>query len=210
MTANRGLILFARSPAEGQVKTRLEPVLGQERTLALYERLLGRQIQLVNNFPGARKSLWVDGNPTREILLSFQGEMLVQIGSDIGERMNNALNTSLAQCESAVLIGCDCPGLSSAVLEQAFRVLEEGADAVFVPATDGGYVLVGLRRPAERIFQGVTWGESMVMVQTRAKLAALDLNWIELKPLQDIDEPADLEHLHQYGDAFSDILGGRS
>ena len=68
-------------------------------------------------------------------------------------------------------------------------------DAVFIPAEDGGYVLVGLRRPQPRLFAGVEWGSERVMVQTRQRLSELALSWVELPPLWDVDRPADLARL---------------
>jgi len=208
MKHKRGLILFAKSPSPGKVKTRLEPVLDTETILALYKQLLARQISLVNRCDLAQKFFWVDGNPTMEMLQSFEGEILVQLDGDIGERMGAALKSSLEHCDSVILIGCDSPGLDTTMLEEAFQVLEAGNNAVFVPAMDGGYVLVGLNLVADQLFRDVTWGSGQVMEQTREKMIALEMSWKELEPVRDIDEPGDLEHLLHYGDEFSELLGG--
>jgi len=208
MKHKRGLILFAKSPSQGKVKTRLEPVLDTETILALYKQLLARQISLVNRCDLAQKFFWVDGNPTMEMLQSFEGEILVQLDGDIGERMGAALKSSLEHCDSVILIGCDSPGLDTTMLEEAFQVLEAGNNAVFVPAMDGGYVLVGLNLVADQLFRDVTWGSGQVMEQTREKMIALEMSWKELEPVRDIDEPGDLEHLLHYGDEFSELLEG--
>ena len=208
MKAKRGLILFARSPRSGQVKTRLEPALGQERTLALYKRLLSRQIALLEQCPDARKVFWLEGNPTQEILQNFQGEIFLQMGGDIGERMGHAIDKTLEHCDSVILIGCDSPGLNQEVLEKGFQTLEEGHDAVFVPATDGGYVLVGLGKAEPALFTGMPWGTQSVMAQTRERLEILNLSWKELDTVSDIDEPQDLAVLLEFGETFADILEG--
>lgn len=208
MKHKRGLILFAKSPSPGKVKTRLEPVLDTETILALYKQLLARQISLVNRCDLAQKFLWVDGNPTMEMFQSFEGEILVQLGGGIGERMGAALKSSLEHCDSVILIGCDSPGLDATMIEEAFQVLEAGKNAVFVPAMDGGYVLVGLNLAADQLFRDITWGSGQVMEQTRQKMIALGVSWKELEPVRDIDEPADLEHLLHYGDEFSELLEG--
>lgn len=208
MKAKRGLILFARSPRSGQVKTRLEPALGQEGTLALYKRLLSRQIALLEQCPNARKAFWLEGNPTQEILQNFEGEILLQMGGDIGERMGHAIEKTLEHCDSVILIGCDSPGMNQEVLEEAFQALEEGHDAVFVPATDGGYVLVGLSTAQPALFSGISWGGKSVMAQTRNRLESLGLSWKELDAISDIDEPQDLAVLLEFGEAFADILEG--
>lgn len=208
MKAKRGLILFARSPRSGQVKTRLEPVLGQERTLALYKRLLSRQIALMEQCRNVRKVFWLEGNPTQEILQNFEGEILLQMGGDIGERMWHAMDKTLEHCDSVILIGCDSPGLEQEMLEKGFQALEEGHDAVFVPATDGGYVLVGLRKAEPALFTGMSWGTQSVMQQTRNRLESLKLSWKELDAVSDIDEPQDLVVLGEFGEVFVDILEG--
>jgi len=208
MKHKRGLILFAKSPSQGKVKTRLEPVLDTETILALYKQLLARQISLVNRCDLAQKFFWVDGNPTMEMLQSFEGEILVQLDGDIGERMGAALKSSLEHCDSVILIGCDSPGLDTTMIEEAFQVLEAGKNAVFVPAMDGGYVLVGLNLAADQLFRDITWSSGQVMEQTRQKMIALGMSWKELEPVRDIDEPADLEHLLHYGDEFSELLEG--
>jgi len=208
MKAKRGLILFARSPRPGQVKTRLEPALGQERTLVLYKRLLSRQIALLKQCPDARKVFWLEGNPTQEVLQNFDGEIFLQMGGDIGERMGHALDKTLEHCDSVILIGCDSPGLNQEMLEKGFQALEEGHDAVFVPATDGGYVLVGLCKAEPELFAGIPWGTQAVMAQTRDRLERLKLSWKELDAVGDIDEPQDLAVLLEFDDAFVDILEG--
>ena len=98
-----------------------------------------------------------------------------------------------------VLIGTDCPVLLAAHLVAAARMLRGDGDgpndAVFVPAEDGGYVLVGLRGPQPRLFEGIDWGSERVMAQTRERLSELGLRWVELPTLWDVDRPGDLLRL---------------
>jgi hypothetical protein len=108
--------------------------------------------------------------------------------------MAQALDRALAVSDSVLLMGTDLPALTAAVLQQAARALE-GADAVFVPALDGGYGLFGLRRPVPSLFDDMVWSTPQVMADTRLRLAAAGLRHIELEPLADIDEPADLARL---------------
>jgi len=91
-----------------------------------------------------------------------------------------------------LLIGTDCPALTVEHLTSAATALRNGNDAVFIPAEDGGYVLVGLRRPQPGLFEGIDWGTGKVMAQTRERLAALGLRWVEPATLWDVDRPADL------------------
>jgi len=121
-------------------------------------------------------------------LLSAQGE------GDLGVRMHRALARALHTHRHALLIGSDVPALDAAMLQRADAALAQ-ADAVFVPARDGGYALVGLRRAEASLFEGVDWSTSRVMAQTRERAAAAGLHIAELPPVADIDTPADLAHL---------------
>ena len=122
------------------------------------------------------------------VRLSVQGE------GDLGQRMARALRRVLLSHGRAILIGTDAPALDAAYLRSASAALADH-DAVFGPATDGGYTLVGLKRPADELFQGITWSTPQVMAQTRHRIAQLGLRCAELPALSDIDEPADLAHL---------------
>ena len=94
-----------------------------------------------------------------------------------------------------LLIGTDCPALTSAHLRAAADALAQGADAVFGPVEDGGYMLVGLRDPSAatrlQLFEGIDWSTERVMMQTRERLRAAHASWHELPLLWDVDEPAD-------------------
>jgi hypothetical protein len=116
-----------------------------------------------------------------------------QVGGDLGERMAAAL----ARHCPAVLVGCDCPVLSSAHLQAAAQALASGAGVVLTPAEDGGYVLVGVNAPQPGLFAGMTWGHERVMAETRARVAALGLRCVELETLWDLDRPEDLLRLRR-------------
>jgi glycosyltransferase A (GT-A) superfamily protein (DUF2064 family) len=93
-----------------------------------------------------------------------------------------------------LLVGSDCPALSVADVQRAARLLR-GCDAVFAPAEDGGYPLIGLSRTSPRLFEGIEWSRETVMDRTRARLAALGWRWRELRTLWDVDRPDDLVRL---------------
>ena len=111
-----------------------------------------------------------------------------QAEGDLGNRMLATINGP------TLIIGTDCPALTPEHLQQAASVLSEN-DAVLIPAEDGGYVLIGLRQPTASIFAEMTWGCATVLEQTRLRLRAACLRWVELPSLWDIDEPADLPRL---------------
>ena len=94
-----------------------------------------------------------------------------------------------------VLIGSDCPSLTAQDLRDAATALELGADAALVPAEDGGYVLIAARTCSRSLFDGIDWGTSRVMEQTRGRLRELGFRWKELEQRWDIDRPEDYDRL---------------
>ena len=111
--------------------------------------------------------------------------------------MYRAFKRALRRHTYVVLIGSDCPALRPADLRAAARALREGADAVFAPAEDGGYPLIGLSRVSRRLFDGIRWGGPRVMAQTRRRLEALRWRWQELRTLWDVDRPEDVLRLRR-------------
>jgi len=106
--------------------------------------------------------------------------------------MHDALNTALQHCAYAILIGSDCVSLTPADLIRALTLLDQGKDAVLGPAEDGGYVLIGLRRPRAALFRGIRWSSAAVLPATRRRLRLAGLDWAELDQRWDVDVPADL------------------
>lgn len=121
-----------------------------------------------------------------------------QGGGDLGMRMAGALEAALAQRASALLIGSDCPALSAQYLRDAAAECGGGKHAVFGPAEDGGYALIGLSRaPPAALFENMEWGTATVMQQTRLRLERLGWRWVELPALWDVDRPEDLPRLRR-------------
>jgi len=178
------VIVFAREPRAGRVKTRLIPLLGEQGAARLHARLVARALAT------ARAA----GIGEVELLWARR-----QRGADLGERMQHALARGLRRAPRAILIGADCPVLRARDLRRAARWLAGGADAVFAPAEDGGYALIGLRRVSPRLFAGVAWGGAQVMAQTRERLAALGWRWRELPTVWDVDRPEDYLRLQRAG-----------
>jgi glycosyltransferase A (GT-A) superfamily protein (DUF2064 family) len=108
--------------------------------------------------------------------------------------MQGAFADALARSDCAILIGTDCPDLEARDLRDAKDALAE-ASAVFQPALDGGYVLIGLRDARLPVFDGIAWGSAAVMAATRERLQSAGIAWRELEPRRDIDRPEDLAHL---------------
>jgi glycosyltransferase A (GT-A) superfamily protein (DUF2064 family) len=174
------VVVFAREPRAGRVKTRLIPLLGEAGAARLHARLLARTLATARAARLGRVVLW----GTRR-----------QRGADLGARMLHALRHGLRRAERVIVIGADCPALGARALRQTARWLAGGTDAVLAPAEDGGYALVALRRVAPRLFEGIHWGGTQVMAQTRARLAALGWRWRELPQTWDVDRPEDVRRL---------------
>jgi len=192
------LIQFAKAPQLGLVKTRMQPVLSLEQSLALHCQLVSRTHQTLHREALCQIELWVSGEDSAGFFQSLKPAPIIkhQRGEDLGERMHSAIATSLQQYQSVVLIGSDCPAITNAYLRSALRALDN-ADVVLGPAADGGYVLVAMKSAEHGVFAGVDWSTSRVLPQTRDNLRALNLAYFELPVLNDIDRPEDLTHLQE-------------
>lgn len=192
------VIVFAKAPVAGLAKTRLAPALGAEAAAALAGRMLHHTLAQAAAAGIGPVELCAAPDATHPALrraAAGHGASLGEQGSgDLGQRMHRAFVRCLMRHDRALLIGTDAPALDATVLRQAAQALESH-DAVFVPALDGGYALVGQRQADPRWFDGMTWSHAQVMAHTRDRLRAAGVRWAELPPVADIDEPADLVHL---------------
>lgn len=190
------VIVMAKAPVAGFAKTRLIPALGAEGAAALAARLLDVAVTQASAFGAVDLCCAPDAeHPAFQRLANMQGVVLSEQGEgDLGARMARAFERHLAQHVAALMIGTDAPSINAAMLQQAADALSD-ADAVFIPALDGGYALIGLRRPAPTLFSDMAWSTAAVMAHTRERLRAAGLRHIELPAVADIDEPADLQHL---------------
>jgi uncharacterized protein len=193
------LIVFARAPEPGRVKTRLVPLLGKKGAARLHAQLVERTLRTAQAAGFDAVDLYcspgIKGEFFRRIKQRFGVRLCSQGRGDLGERMYRALRRH----PRAVLIGSDCPALRPADLRAAARALQRGADAVLSPAEDGGYALIGLRRVSRRLFDGISWGRATVLSQTRARLKRLGWRWKELRTVWDVDWPEDVDRLRKSG-----------
>jgi len=196
------IAVFAKAPVPGEVKTRLAALLGPEGAAGLQSGLVRHALSAAMHSRVGPVELWCSPDETHPFFERCAREFGVtlerQRGDDLGERMRHAFDSSHARDHSLILIGADCPALDAATLQSAAAALREH-DAVIAPAEDGGYVLVGLSRPAPELFETIAWGESAVMAQTRLRLSQSGASWMELPTLWDIDRPEDYARLQQSG-----------
>ncbi len=187
------IAVFARAPVAGAAKTRLIPLLGAEGAAALQRQLIARTLSTACAVPAARVTLWVADDTSHpyvaEVAARFGVAVAAQVGADLGERMGHAFEAAGAPL---VLIGTDCPQLAAGDLAAAAAALAE-SDVVIQPASDGGYVLIGLARPQPALFESIDWGGPQVLQQTLARIAALGLRCALRPVLDDLDTPDDFQ-----------------
>lgn len=187
---DRALLTFIKNPIPGKVKTRLAATVGSKRALKIYEYLLGKTCQTALSISAHRMVFYSDFIPTGDTWENHLFEKFRQEGTDLGQRMHHALDLALRRFEKAILIGGDIPGLSSEILENAFRLLDE-APVVWGPAADGGYYLVGLRQSNPALFELDAWSTPDVLERSLDKCRQSGLSWRLLPVLQDVDTEAD-------------------
>jgi rSAM/selenodomain-associated transferase 1 len=199
------IVIFAKAPVAGRVKTRLIPALGAEGAARLARAMLARvlgealasglAVELCGDpDPRGWGALLPEGAP----ILTPQGE------GDLGRRLARAAARVTAGGEAILLVGGDCPELDRQRLRAAAEALD-AHDAVIHPARDGGYVLLGLRRFDPAPFEGIAWSTPTVAEATVARIRALGWTLDARETLRDVDEVADLPFLPL---SFGERVGG--
>jgi len=194
------IAILAKAPVPDIAKTRLVPVLGAAGAANLQARFIERAVETAKAAAVGPVTLWVTPDrhhPAVETIAALLGVALAeQPDGDLGDRMLAAI---AAAPPPAIVIGTDCPALAPEHLRAAATALRDGIDVVIVPVEDGGYGLIGMRRPEPALFAGMAWSTGAVMAETRRRLTRLGLAWREPARLWDIDVPADLERLRRAG-----------
>ncbi len=197
MAERTALAVFTKAPVAGRVKTRLAAAIGEQAALAAHVQLVEDALLRLRLVSGVRRGLWISEAHPRGVAWAEQldGELYVQHGSHLGRRMAAAMQAHFAAgCDQVVLVGCDCPGVDAAYVQQARQALMVHP-VVFGPAEDGGYGLVSLRRDHDHLlpvlFEGISWGSDQVMAESRLGLSKADAGWGELDPIWDVDRPRD-------------------
>lgn len=193
------LLVFAKWPQPGQVKTRLCPPLGHAQAAALYQSFL---LDLVRRLERRGLPVIVAVHPAAAVpafraMVPASFAVVPQLGADLGERMAGAFQSVLLHAPLAVLMGSDIPHLPHATLERAFAQLgDDTADVVLCPDRGGGYCLVGMRAPARpQLFLNLPMSVASNYQRTRERCAQLGLRVAELEPCFDIDCGEDLRQL---------------
>ena len=196
-----------KAPRPGQVKTRLASSIGAERATRVYRALVEHQlaqipaswrttIHFAPSDAEAEMRAWLER-------LSPQGTGFIsQPDGDLGVRLISAMHYGFATGADLVFfLGGDCPGITYRYLEEAKAALAK-TDMVIAGALDGGYVLLGLRKPSAAVFQAIPWSSDAVFAATLCQARAAGFSYQCLSPLEDID---DLESYERQRTAVRDI-----
>lgn len=195
----QALLIFIRNPELGKVKTRLARDLGNEEALRIYRELLTHTRRVAESVPANRYLYYSDFIDEQDEWSAGQFRKLLQPQGDLGERMLSAFELALDENDTAVIVGSDCPGLNTGLLQTAFEQLQNH-DFVIGPALDGGYYLLGMQKVYPGVFLDMTWSTANVFRETTRRIEALGATYFTLPPLSDIDYAEDWE---RYGPLIS-------
>lgn len=184
------LIVFIKNIQPGKVKTRLAATVGNEQAVKIYRALLERTRQAALGVDAERFVFYSSFVEKNDEWSSADFSKKTQSGTDIGERMQHAIEEVLSTQEKTILFGGDIAGLNSEILTEALNKLDE-FDTVIGPAIDGGYYLIGMKKPQPSIFQNIEWSSENTRPMTVDKIKALGLTCHFLPELSDIDYEED-------------------
>jgi len=200
------LVIVAKEPVPGKVKTRLFPKFSPAVAADLYRCFLHDRIQEVSTLNGVYRAIAYTPENAREtfMTLALDGfELFAQQGKHLGERLNNIFLEKLSQGYKAVsIVDSDSPDLPKSLIEESFELLlSKRADIVFGPCYDGGYYLVGMRKPHPELFRDIPWSTENVLSATLEKARKMGLNVKLLSTWNDLDTFEDLiEFFNVYKD----------
>jgi rSAM/selenodomain-associated transferase 1 len=190
------VLVFAKAPVAGEVNTRLIPDIGVESATDLQKELISSRLENLRSNNLCTTQLWCAPDATHEFFkkcqTQFNIELYQQSGDDLGARMSSAIEQSLKKVRRVVLIGTDAPSLTIEHIETALKQLANN-DVVIGPADDGGYVLIGMSKHCDAVFQDVEWGTDEVLEVTRVKIKKNGLSCFELESCWDIDRVGDYQ-----------------
>ena len=213
--ASTALIVFAKAPVAGQVKTRLCPPLTPDEAASLHGSLVLDLLERCQSLKECDRIL--AGAPTPEhpffgaMKARFKIPIWEQVGDDLGARMAHAIQAALGSSyQSVLIVGTDIPGITVSLITTAFKSLQDH-DIVLGPTIDGGYYLIGLRSPAPELFENMPWSTDQVFFFTQEKAKAIGLSLKILPRLRDLDTVDDLQvFIQESKDRKSQVFSSRT
>ena len=195
------LIIFAREPLPGAVKTRLAAAVGDQLAAELYEAMLRDVLKTARQLNDVETVVfWACEEESLPILAErYRCTSRRQSSGDLGQRMQKAFAEMFASgCDVCCIIGSDAPDLPLSYIQDAFQLLEtQQADAVFGPSSDGGYYLLGLKAVLPQLFMHIPWSSAAVLEQSLTAARESGLTAVLLPEWQDIDTVEDLNAFHE-------------
>ena len=186
IASTRSIVIFANAPEKGQVKSRIAADLGPEVALTAYKTLAEHAVAAASHVDWCRKTIAYAPNGTGDTMRDWFGDLFdyrAQGDGDLGRRMLAAFERAFADAaDRVILIGVDCPGVSEAVITDAFARLD-AADAVVGPSFDGGYYLIGMKKPHKELFTDIPFGtgDTLQKTLTAARKGGIRVSLLEWK-----------------------------
>ena len=202
MSHDTVILVFAKAPVEGNVNTRLIPDIGVQAATQLQHDLVHQRLTMLTQTKLADVILMCSPDEKQNFFVQCEQEYSVrlrkQMGENLGERMMNGVREALMSYKHCIVIGTDAPALNADIIQQAIDTLHDDTAVVFVPAEDGGYVLVGMQQCHDVLFQDINWGTSEVMQQSRSVLNENKVSYKTLKTCWDVDRLEDYQRYLEY------------
>ncbi len=187
---SQSLIVFVRRPELGKVKTRLAADVGDQEALRIYIRLLEHTRDIASSVSCSRHLWYADRIETEDMWPSISFDKYQQPERDLGGRMKEAFSEALKGHEKAIIIGSDCPQLSTPIIQEAFDALDHH-DTVIGPTYDGGYYLLGMKNLYPFLFDDMRWSVDDVFNTTISRMQEHGLTCKKLTTLSDVDYKSD-------------------
>ncbi|NOZ61366.1 MAG: glycosyltransferase [Calditrichaeota bacterium] len=201
MKRNNALLIFVKAPQSGKVKTRLNPPLREEQILKLYRVMVEELVDQFRNVDFCQVKIFCAPPSAVGQFRDWLGNDMAyyaQQGDDLGEKMHNAIKQILKKgFEKVVLIGSDIPTIDLTTIIRAFSVLEN-SDVTLGPSLDGGYYLIGMKKPRKVLFENIIWSTDKVLRQTIARIQQNELSLSQIEVKNDIDTYDDLVQLWKF------------
>lgn len=184
--------LFAKSPVPGKVKTRLIPDIGITSATAVFRYCLETNLNLIKH-SSFDYQVWLTETSDDPLFANYP--IHIQQGKSLGERMYQAISSQLNNnYDKVILMGSDCLDFTQELFNKVTDKLDHH-DLVFIPALDGGYVLIAARNHiTPEIFTSIAWGTDRVLLQCLEKAMSCGINTVILNPLRDLDRVEDIQH----------------
>jgi len=194
MQNKNGLIILAKAPEKGNVKTRLKEHLRDDERVRLYTYLLEKTISKLKDLRSTDSFICYSPENAAPYFRGFGPGIFPQVRGELGVRMFSAMERLFMMgYQRVALVGVDIPDLSEDIVLKGFDLLKDH-DVVFGPAHDGGYYLVGMNRPAREIFEQIQWSTETTLKESVRHTASLGLSIGYTDLLRDIDRVEDLDH----------------